>query len=204
MSYKVGQNNMGRPKILLKKREIEYAISVTHSMREAASYCKVSYNTFRKQTREYGLWDPQSNKGRKLGSRGKNKFIHSILRGDMISNYRETTLLKKAIEEGYLECACGNCGANFSHMIPPMLPPLVLDFLDRDNNNGSQENLRALCLNCVYELKHNSDKAWYRHRDKPIVEILDTTEPPETSVIQQEQPALEYIPFEDFQKTLDN
>ena len=80
----------------------------------------------------------------------------------------------------------------------------MLDFLDGDNKNGSQDNLRALCLNCVYELKHNSDKAWYRHRDKPIVEILDTTEPPETSVIQQEQPALEYIPFEDFQKTLEN
>ena len=122
----------------------------------------------------------------------------------MISNYRETTLLKKAIEEGYLECACGNCGADFSHFTPPMLPPLVLDFLDTNNKNGSQDNLRALCLNCVYELKHHSDKAWYRHRDKPIVEILDTTEPPTDTINPIEKPALEYIPFEEFQKSLEN
>ena len=30
-----------------------------------------------------------------------------------------------------------------------------------------------LCLNCVYELRHYEDKALYRHRKVPIVDIID-------------------------------
>ena len=148
MSYKIGSKPMGRPSINLKKREIQHSIGVTQSMREAAMYCKVSYNTFKKFAKQYDLWSPCNKKGR-TGPRIKNKFIHSVLRGDMISNYRETALLKKAIEEGYLEQCCSNCNADFKHFLPPTIPPLVLDFLDRNNKNGKVDNLRVLCLNCV-------------------------------------------------------
>ena len=201
MSYKIGKKQMGRPSINLKKREIEYAIGVTQSMREAAMYCKVSYNTFKKFAKQYELWSPSHKTGR-TGPRIKNKFIHSVLRGDMISNYRETALLKKAIEEGYLEQSCTNCNADFKHFLPPTIPPLVLDFLDCNNKNGKVDNLRILCLNCVYELRHYKHKAWYRHRDVPIVEIIeDELEPsiPQDPVAIEE---VEYIPFEEFQKTL--
>jgi len=192
---------MGRPSINLKKREIFHAIGVTQSMREAAMYCKVSYNTFKKFAKQYELWSPSNKKGR-TGPRFKNKFIHSILRGEMISNYRETALLKSAIQEGYLTQACSNCEADFKHFLPPTIPPLVLDFLDGNNKNGKVDNLRILCLNCVYELRHYKHKAWYRHRDVPIVEIIeDELEPqiPQDPVAIEE---VEYIPFEEFQKTL--
>jgi hypothetical protein len=78
----------------------------------------------------------------------------------------------------------------------------VLDFLDGNNKNGKVDNLRILCLNCVYELRHYKHKAWYRHRDVPIVEIIeDELEPqiPQDPVAIEE---VEYIPFEEFQKTL--
>ena len=192
---------MGRPSINLKKREIFHAIGVTQSMREAAMYCKVSYNTFKKFAKQYELWSPSNKKGR-TGPRFKNKFIHSILRGEMISNYRETALLKSAIQEGYLTQSCSNCEADFKHFLPPTIPPLVLDFLDGNNKNGKVDNLRILCLNCVYELRHYKHKAWYRHRDVPIVEIIeDELEPqiPQDPVAIEE---VEYIPFEEFQKTL--
>ena len=201
MSYKIGTKQMGRPSINLKKREIFHAIGVTQSMREAAMYCKVSYNTFKKFAKQYELWSPSNRKGR-TGPRIKNKFIHSVLRGEMISNYRETALLKKAIQEGYLVQACSNCEADFSHFLPPTIPPLVLDFLDGNNKNGKVDNLRILCLNCVYELRHYKHKAWYRHRDNPIVEIIDDELEP---MIPQDPTAIEevtFIPFEDFQKTL--
>jgi hypothetical protein len=201
MSYKIGTKQMGRPSINLKKREIFHAIGVTQSMREAAMYCKVSYNTFKKFAKQYELWSPSNKKGR-TGPRFKNKFIHSILRGEMISNYRETALLKSAIQEGYLVQACSNCEADFKHFLPPTIPPLVLDFLDGNNKNGKVDNLRILCLNCVYELRHYKHKAWYRHRDVPIVEIIeDELEPqiPQDPVAIEE---VEYIPFEEFQKTL--
>jgi hypothetical protein len=201
MSYKIGTKQMGRPSINLKKREIFHAIGVTQSMREAAMYCKVSYNTFKKFAKQYELWSPSNRKGR-TGPRIKNKFIHSVLRGEMISNYRETALLKKAIQEGYLTQSCSNCEADFSHFLPPTIPPLVLDFLDGNNKNGKVDNLRILCLNCVYELRHYKHKAWYRHRDNPIVEIIDDELEP---MIPQDPTAIEevtFIPFEDFQKTL--
>ena len=201
MSYKIGTKQMGRPSINLKKREIFHAIGVTQSMREAAMYCKVSYNTFKKFAKQYELWSPSNRKGR-TGPRIKNKFIHSVLRGEMISNYRETSLLKKAIQEGYLTQSCSNCEADFSHFLPPTIPPLVLDFLDGNNKNGKVDNLRILCLNCVYELRHYKHKAWYRHRDNPIVEIIDDELEP---MIPQDPTAIEevtFIPFEDFQKTL--
>ena len=203
MSYKIGSKPMGRPSINLKKREIEHSIGLTQSMREAAMYCKVSYNTFKKFAKQYELWSPSHKTGR-TGPRIKNKFIHSVLRGDMISNYRETALLKKAIEEGYLEQSCSNCNANFTHFLPPTIPPLVLDFLDGNNKNGKVDNLRVLCLNCIYELRHYKHKAWYRHRDNPIVEIIDDELEPQ---IPQDPVAIEeveFIPFEEFQKSLDN
>jgi len=202
MSHKIGSKPMGRPSINLKKREIFHAIGVTQSMREAAMYCKVSYNTFKKFAKLYDLWSPSNKRGR-TGPRIKNKFIHNVLRGEMISNYRETTLLKKAIDEGYLKQCCSNCEADFTHFLPPTIPPLVLDFLDQDNKNGKVDNLRVLCLNCVYELRHYKHKAWYRHRDNPIVEIIDDELEPSIPQNPIEKPALEFIPFEDFQKSLE-
>jgi hypothetical protein len=202
MSYKIGSKPMGRPSINLKKREIFHAIGVTQSMREAAMYCKVSYNTFKKFAKQYELWSPSNKQGR-TGPRIKNKFIHNVLRGEMISNYRETALLKKAIEEGYLAQACSNCKADFTHFLPPTIPPLVLDFLDGNNKNGKVDNLRILCLNCVYELRHYKHQAWYRHRDNPIVEIIDDELEPELPQDPTAIEEVEFIPFEDFQKTLE-
>jgi len=171
-------------------------------MREAAMYCKVSYNTFKKFAKQYDLWSPSNKKGR-TGPRIKNKFIHNVLRGEMISNYRETALLKKAIEEGYLAQACSNCKADFTHFLPPTIPPLVLDFLDGNNKNGKVDNLRILCLNCVYELRHYKHQAWYRHRDNPIVEIIDDELEPKLPQDPTAIEEVEFIPFEDFQKTLE-
>jgi|TARA_Y100000310_G_scaffold337794_1_gene425810 hypothetical protein len=202
MSYKIGSKPMGRPSINLKKREIFHAIGVTQSMREAAMYCKVSYNTFKKFAKQYELWSPSNKQGR-TGPRIKNKFIHNVLRGEMISNYRETALLKKAIEEGYLAQACSNCKADFTHFLPPTIPPLVLDFLDGNNKNGKVDNLRILCLNCVYELRHYKHQAWYRHRDNPIVEIIDDELEPKLPQDPTAIEEVEFIPFEDFQKTLE-
>ena len=193
---------MGRPSINLKKREIFHAIGVTQSMREAAMYCKVSYNTFKKFAKQYELWSPSNKQGR-TGPRIKNKFIHNVLRGEMISNYRETALLKKAIEEGYLAQACSNCKADFTHFLPPTIPPLVLDFLDGNNKNGKVDNLRILCLNCVYELRHYKHQSWYRHRDNPIVEIIDDELEPKLPQDPTAIEEVEFIPFEDFQKTLE-
>ena len=182
-------------------------------MREAAAFSKVGYQIFRREAKAFGLWDPNPS-GNRPGPRTlSNKFLYSILRGEVVSSLRETTLMKKAWSEGFLEMKCHNCDTNFNHFIPPMVPPLVLDFLDMDVHNGKIDNLRCLCLNCVYELRHSKHKAWYRHREHSLDSIIsnephltadtNTTDTIENDVENDVENEVEFIPFEEFQKSLE-
>jgi ATP/maltotriose-dependent transcriptional regulator MalT len=114
-----------------------------------------------------------------------------------------------------MKCACDNCKQDFTDYSLRKDPPLILDFLDKNPQNTTQDNLRALCFNCVYSLYY-THKGWYRHRDKAIHQALEVAEPeiPTTVVKEndktpqkpQETPTVDdnltYIPFEEFQKTL--
>ena len=202
------KNLGGRP---TKARQMTYdtinaAIQSTQSMSQAAVYCGVSLNTFKKYAKQHGLWAPlPSSKGivRSVNSQF-TKDIKSILEGKTPNPYREQTLLSKAIKEGYIRCECSNCSQDFSKYEMRKDPPLILDFLDKNPQNTKIENLRALCFNCVYSLYYTL-KGWYRHRDTAIRQAVDAAEPniPEQSEeITDETDNLSYIPFEDFQKTL--
>ena len=216
----------GRPPLNVTKKQIEYAIHSTQSMRQAADYLKVSYKTFKKYAMIYELWAPlSSNKGIRrhsyTGSFGKHD-IGAILSGEHPSPFREENLLRRALQEGYLECKCSNCPADYTNWTHKKPQPLVLDFLDTNPTNTRIENLRILCFNCIYEL-HNTDKGWYKYRDYPIAQAIrehepqailerDTKIPPSptssnalTDNMSSEVEELgDYIPFEEFQKTLDN
>ena len=102
------------------------------------------------------------------------------------------------------------------------------EHLDKNHNNTKLENLRVLCLNCVYTLQ-TTQKGWYRHREIPLNDTIDnklprdikvekesevphdipTTPPVEITEdnavpIQDNQESVDFIPFEEFQKTLEN
>ena len=226
MAISVNKDKGGRPSKQPSKKKVEYAIKSTQSMRMAAEYINLSYQTFRKYAQLYDLWKPlPSSKGvRKRNSTKVSPFdLKKILTGENPSPYRETVLLKKAFNEGYLEMKCSNCDYDCTD-ITNLTPPLVLDFLDKDHNNTTLDNLRVLCLNCIYTLA-STQKGWYRHRDVPLVIAIDdllekditintaiddiipeniTTPAPALSDTLTDKPELEYIPFEEFQKTLDN
>ena len=231
MGIKTGKP-MGRPSkgMTMSKHNIELAIKSTQSMGQAGLYMGVSKNTFKKYAKLHGLWAPiKSSKGiRHTGNVGSalKHDLKAILEGKNPNPYREDTLLKKGIHEGYLKCACSNCSADFTHMnVMTQLPPLILDFLDRNPMNTKIENLRVLCFNCVYELA-SSKKGWYRHRESPLGYALDNATPISTkdmnNVVRktkdtadiasdnsQDAPIavpddteVEYMPFEEFQKLL--
>ena len=205
------KNLGGRP---TKARQMTYdtinaAIQSTQSMSQAAVYCGVSLNTFKKYAKQHGLWAPlPSSKGivRSVNSQF-TKDIKSILEGKSPNPYREQTLLSKAIKEGYIACKCSNCSQDFTDYQMRKDPPLILDFLDKNPQNTKIENLRALCFNCVYSLYYTL-KGWYRHRDTAIRQAMDAAEPQmpdESEVIEDSQSDnLTYIPFEEFQKSLKN
>ena len=198
----------GRPSkgMTLSKHNIELAIKSTQSMGQAALYMNVAKNTFKKYAKQYDLWAPRkSSKGiRKTGNVGSQlkHDIKSILEGKNPNPYREDTLLNKGIREGNIACKCGNCGADFSHIdTANRQPPLILDFLDRNPMNTALANLRALCFNCIYELAPLKN-GWYRHRETPIGRALDEAEPGEVEIAIPKDDKLSYIPFEEFQKSL--
>ena len=197
----------GRPELKLSPSRIKWAIKSTQSMRQASNYLNVSLNTFKKYAKQYDLWAPLStNKGIKRSSQGRIQYdIEKILSGEHPSPYREATLLTKSIKEMYIEPCCSNCNKDFSHVVGKKLPPLILDFLDKNPQNTKLDNLRVLCFCCVYELSF-IPKGWYRHRDNPIVQAYDEI-PLNIDVKMSELPSeaeeVEYIPFENFQKMLD-
>ena len=211
---------MGPP---TKARQMTYdninaAIKSTQSMSQAAIYLGVSMNTFKKYAKQHGLYKPlSSSKGivRSVNS-VFTKDIRDILEGRTPNPYRDQTLLTKAINEGYMKCACDNCKQDFTDYSLRKDPPLILDFLDKNPQNTTQDNLRALCFNCVYSLYY-THKGWYRHRDKAIRQALEKAQPEiptvpddidktpekvqETTTVDDN---LTYIPFEELQKTLKN
>ena len=203
------KNLGGRPAAKqMTKTNINAAIQSTQSMSQAAIYLGVSYNTFTKYAKQYDLLKPlKSSKGIRKSHNGQfTHDIKAILEGKNPNPYREQTLLSKAIKEGYIAPCCSNCNQDFSEYNMRKDPPLILDFLDKNPQNTQIHNLRALCFNCVYSLYYTL-KGWYRHRDTAIRQAVDAAEPniPETS----EEPApkddkLSYIPFEEFQKSLNN
>ena len=208
MSIRLKENKGGAKPINLTRGEIENAISVAGTMKQAALYLNVSYNTFKRECQKYeGLWSPQpaGGKGKKRVTKHyiNQSLLYKILRGENINSWRETVLLKRAILEKYLTACCSNCQANYEHIEQTELMPLVIDFLDGNKENGKQDNLRILCLNCVYELKH-SKKGWYKHRDYPINITIREMEDTDTIEIEEPSQDLEFIPFENFQKTLEN
>jgi len=202
-------NKRGRPPKHYTYNQINHAIQTTDSMKMASEYLNMSYNNFKKWAKQYDLFNPLPTSA---GIRRRNSVkisphnLQKILEGENPSPYRETVLLKKCFQEGYLKQECSCCGTDFSY-IENNLWPLVLDFFDKNHNNTKLENLRVLCLNCVYTLQ-TTQKGWYRHRDTAIRQAMDAAEPQmpdESEVIEDSQSDnLTYIPFEEFQKSLKN
>ena len=200
----------GRPSkgMTMSKHNIELAIKSTQSMGQAALYMNVAKNTFKKYAKLHGLWKPiKSSKGiRHTGNVGSalKHDLKAILEGKNPNPDREDTLLTKGIREGYIACQCGNCGADFNHIdTANRQPPLILDFLDSTPMNTELSNLRALCFNCIYELAPLKN-GWYRHRETAIGRALDEAEPMPDQIEIPKDDKLSYIPFEEFQKSLNN
>ncbi len=137
----------------LMESEIKRAQKKARSAMEAARLLDVSYNTYKKYAKMYGIFEDLKNpdgvgirKGYNV-KRGKYA-LEDILKG-MYPDYPTWKLKQRLLLNGYMLEKCNNCGFE-ERRVTDNKVPLVLDYLDGNKKNHLYENLQMLCLNCYY------------------------------------------------------
>lgn len=139
-------------RIVLTKNMILEAQKNTKSASEASRWLGVSYNTYKKWSKYYNIFEQhlnQEGKGIKKGWGSYKIKIEDIINGKSKLNYSNRTLKKRLIEEGYLQEECSICGWNEIRITDDNIC-LTLDFYDENSENKSLENIRLLCSNCYF------------------------------------------------------
>lgn len=116
-----------------------------------ARYLRVSYDTYKKWAKLFGLWVPLK-KGFCKGSfqsPDKGKYpIEEILQNKH-PDYPVFRLKDKLIRSGKKEAKCENCGLNEKRVTDGRMP-LILNFDDGNPKNRVLENMKLLCYNCTF------------------------------------------------------
>lgn len=149
----------GKGSIGLTENQIKKAQKKARSAHEAARILGVSYNTYKKYAKMYGIFEDLKNPagvGIPKGygnSHGKQATLDAILRGEH-PKYEPWRLKRRLIRHGYLEEKCDNCGF-CEQRITDRKVPLMLDYIDGDRTNHVFDNLRMLCFNCYFLIVGN-------------------------------------------------
>ena len=137
------------------KGKIEMAINATLSIRAAAQYLGVSYNTFKKYAKKYELFEQNKNQSgvgvTTKGNTGWGIKIQDIFDGKN-PNYPHWKLQERMIRDGYLKQECSNCGYSECRD-KDLRGPFLICFFDGDGGNHSLDNLHLLCYNCFFITK---------------------------------------------------
>ena len=137
-------------RIVITKNVIENAQENTLSAVEASRWIGVSYNTYKKWAKYYGIFEQHLNPA----GRGVKKVwstykipLEDILTLKRKSNYSLKILKKRLILEGYMQEECSVCAWNEKRVTDGKIC-IRLDFIDDDSENTILENMRLLCPNC--------------------------------------------------------
>ena len=134
----------------LLESEIKDAQKKARSAMEAARLLGVSYNTYKKYARKYGIFEDLKNpdgtgirKGYNI-KRGKYS-LDDIIAGKY-PDYPVWKLKSRLLLNGYMLEKCNCCGFEEKRVTDGKVP-LVLDFKDGNRKNHKYDNLRMLCFN---------------------------------------------------------
>jgi hypothetical protein len=175
------ENNKNRPDNRITKRglgakpilesQIRAAQSKSQSAMEAARTLGISYNTYKKYAKLYGIFEDLKNPyciGIKKRFAIKNKKFHieDLIDGKHIK-YPLHKFKNKLFDSGYLPKVCSSCGFSEERITDGRMP-LLIDFLDSNLNNRKLDNIRALCYNCFFLLVGERNvKHWYAENGMP-------------------------------------
>jgi hypothetical protein len=140
-------------RFVLTKRKILDSQENTKSAMEAARWLGVSYNTYKKWAKYYGVFEQHKNQegvGIKKGWGVPYKVpLDGILSGERQppARWSHKVLKQRLIDEGYLYEECSKCGYNEVNLSSEKVC-LAIDFEDGNYDNFKEDNIRFLCPNC--------------------------------------------------------
>lgn len=137
----------------LLESEIREAQSKARSAMSAARILGVSYNTYKKYAREYGIFEDLKNPDGVGIRKGYNIKSGTYSLDDLIDgkypNYPVHKLKSRLLLNGYKEEKCECCGFE-ERRVTDHKVPLVLNFKDENRKNHKWDNLEMLCFNCYF------------------------------------------------------
>ncbi len=139
-------------RLVLTKNLILKSQSETISGRQAAKWLNVSYPTYKKWAKYYGIFDQHKNQegiGTKKGWASYKIPLEDFFNGnrELPQKYSLKVFKSRLIDEGYMKEECYSCGYNESNISTNNVC-LNMDFIDGDSHNYSLDNMRLLCPNC--------------------------------------------------------
>lgn len=158
----------------LMESQIRAAQEKSKSAFEAARTLGVSYNTYKKYSKMYGIFEDLKNPygiGIEKAKKIKNKKYHidDIIDGKHL-HYPLHKFKNKLFDSGYVPKICSSCGFSEERITDGKMP-LLIDFLDGNLNNRKLDNIRALCYNCFFLLVGERNvKNWYAENGGQITE----------------------------------
>jgi hypothetical protein len=149
----------GRPKKLLIEGQILAAQAISKSEQQVAEKLGVSFMTYRKYAKLYGIYGRVSNRAgigidKSIKNEDSGKYpLNQVLEGKF-PNYSTNRLKVRIIRGKRVEAKCNKC--NFAETrITDGQAPLLLNYLDGNEKNKKLENLELLCYNCYYLYVNN-------------------------------------------------
>jgi hypothetical protein len=181
----------------LSEEVIRTAMKNTRSNKEAASWLRISYKTWKKYAKSYidpitgrdlfSVHTASGGKGiPKVMKSAKNKVNpralelgYQLIKGQYCTPARVDELSKRLMKDGRLGYCCAECG--FSQKRPIDLKmPLMLNFKNDDRTDWTEDNLRWLCYNCSFLLSLDS----FTRTNRQIIQSIAPESPDAPEVLE--------------------
>ena len=175
MENRLTKRGLGARPILME--QIKAAQEKSRSALEAARTLGISYNTYKKYARLYGIFEDLKNQSgvgieRKVGIRNTKYHIEDLIDGKHL-RYPLHKFKNKLFDSGYVPKVCGSCGFSEERVTDGKMP-LLIDFIDGNLNNRKLDNIRPLCYNCFFLIVGDRNvKHWYEENGIPDEETGD-------------------------------
>jgi hypothetical protein len=172
----------GRPKKLLLAGQILAAQEISKSEAQAAQRLGVSFMTYRKYAKMYGIYGRVKNKAgigidKSIKNEDTGKYpLNKILEGKF-PDYSSNRLKERLLRSRRIEAKCNRCDFSGNRKCDAQ-HPILLNYIDNNDKNKKRENIELLCYNCYFIYVNNpfGCRKKFKHPDGSVKEFPPITE----------------------------